>query len=224
MPIPFPLYAVQSILSAAKWPRKAGVFDRPEVSGDVAGHAWAMMVQMSVGIGAGRAYVACQLLTQFLPNRDWTTEKWDDMMAKLDPTNAVSKSPQVWPWDTIVAEDVRELFVGSVPWDDLMSSDTIPVAVTRCSQGLVYGLLREDDARHALEAERTQYAIVAREAVRYGVSIPTSLPWPDNDSFFRRLGQLVELYQSSNGPLPHPDASLLATAAVRQRNLSRYND
>jgi len=71
--------------------------------------------------------------------------------------------------------------------------------------------------KRALDEDRVQYLMVAPEATKHGLNIPTSPPFPDNDSYFQWTEETVRAFEQRAGALPLPPPRLLAAGVVRAR-------
>ncbi len=216
----YPEYLVGSALGATGWPRKTSLFGPKGVDGSVLGHTVTQMVQVSVALGAGRPFIASQLLTQMFGVAGPARDPWEHLLRTFDPTGTVLGHPQSPPWGAILHQEAG-MFVGFIPWKDVLSKETLTLLFARFNQGLIYGLTHPESASEALDAERFEYAAGAPEAVRAGAHIPLTPPWPDNDAYFAWIEETVRAYERTTQPLPQPDLDLLKMPVVRGRLSSR---
>jgi hypothetical protein len=217
----YPVYFIVSTLKAMGWPRKNGLFARSGVAGDALRGAWRGMVQASMGLGAGRPSLACRLLTKLFTRRDWTRESGDDLISALDPAKYLAPQTDSLPWDEVVQKylDVTPDFI---PWSQVTAEEIVNIWIPQCAAGLIYGLAHPSAVGAALERDRATYASNAPELIKYGLNIPPTPPFPDNESFFQWAEQTVHAHEARFGSLPQPAQQLMAAAVVRARGAGSH--
>lgn len=212
----FHAYFLFSSLESAGWPRKTSLFGAEGVPAEVLDAVWLTTVQAATGLGAGRPYRACQIITQlFTP--DWKTVNGDDWLAELDPAKIVHKRSDVQPWEALISATRPSLPSGFLKWKLLIKSNFFDYATVNFSHGLLFGLLHPVESGDALSAERARYRTDAPGMVKAGLDIPLEPAWADNAAYFAWLEQTVAEYEEKVGLLPPPAAPLLAAAAVQSR-------
>ncbi len=217
MALSFPVYCIVSSLQSMGWPRKKSLFGSVGVPGGVLRAVWAGMVQISVGVAAGRPFRACQLLTQMF-NRDWSSEPGEKFLADLDPVRTINEIPGTPPWEVIAHRELQVIPPDEfIIWKDLLGSSAHDLWMANCATGLIYGLAHPGDAARALEADRSEYRSNAPGWIKAGLNIPVQPSWPDNESYYQWIEKIVEAYERASGRLPAPADALLKAAAVRSR-------
>jgi hypothetical protein len=218
--ITFPAYFIVSALQAMSWPRKKGFLRRAVVAGPAVSGAYTGMVQASMGLGAGRPFLACQLLTDLLSGGYWASAPVDTLIATLDPSSRVHQQPRTMPWEVIVLIEMEPTYKSDfIPWDSLFGRETLTVASVRSSEALTYGLVHPAEVGAALDTDRAQYVARAPEMIQYGLNISAKPTFSDNESYFQWTEQTVRAYEARCGQLPQPAPQLLAAAVVHARGL-----
>ncbi len=214
--LPYPAHFIIALLSAMSWPRKTGLLGKKTVAGAALNGAWAGMAQAAMGLGAGRPLVACQLITKLFSRRDWTQGSGDELLAGLDPAKQIAPQAGDPPWEALVRKYL-EVTPPRVPWDQLFTPDLVNVWTAQCAAGLIYGLAHAADVGRALDQDRARYTAEAPEAIRHGLNVPATPPFPDNEAFYRWAEQTVRSYEARTGQLQQPAPQLLMAAVVRER-------
>ena len=212
----YPAYFINSLLTSMGWPRRKGLLGRSGVEGIALGSAWTAVTQSAMGFGAGRPVLACQLLAHVLPQKDWSADSVDDFFTRTDPVKTIQTVPGSLPWETLVQPEIQ-IMQTFIPWNDVVSQEMFDVLTGRFVGGLVYGLMHPTEVHRALDTDRTRYATGAPEAVKHGLHIPVTPPFPDNESYFQWLEQTVRAFERRAGQLTPSPPQLLAARAVRVR-------
>lgn len=212
------LYALVGMLESMGWPRKAGFLGRKAVVNtailDQAAH---QVVQIGVGLGAGRPAVAVRVLSDAFGARDWSTANATELIDELDLNQLIQGHANQRPWKTISPPSVAEMGKTSIPWEWLGEPEIAIQYAGVFVQGIIWGLLYPAEAEKALDSDRVDYEQRAPEWQKAGLEIESQYMWQTNEDFYKYCEEVVNNFESERRPLVTSAAELQAEPRVARR-------
>jgi hypothetical protein len=217
MRIHYSTYFIMSSLSTMDYPRKKSFLGKPGVPGPVLSAVVNEAAKASVAIGAGRPFIACQLLTQCFRGRDWDVQSGDDLFADIDPMSLIAEHEEDLPWEALTQDAVKNFGDRFITIRDLEKQEAFNVWLGRCTYALIYGLVHFEEAAMELESDRLRYSSGAQVMKRAGLDFPETPLHPNIESYFQWVEQPVLSFQAEHGQLPQPPLPLLKSKIVGAR-------
>ena len=197
------------------WPRRTGLRRTEVVSGLALQSALEQMVQAAITLGAGRPYIAAQMLTKSLPRTNMNKKHVDEFIAELDHHRRIITSRKP-PWAVLAGGLVPDISA-NLRWEDLGWNTIQNPWTSAMNRGLVWGLLHHEAACQAFEDETKTYRAGSADAIRSGLAIPAASPFPTLDSRFEHVEGIVRSFERRFGRLPDPAQDIMSAPAFKGR-------
>ena len=214
----FAAYCLAGLLRSMGWPHTSGFLRRREVvDPSVVDVAAVQMVQIGVGLGAGKPHLAIRFIADAFQDREWSADGAEELLDFLDVSKQVADAPDQPPWRTIAPSPLATIRQEPIPWEWLGRSELTADHLGSLAQGVFWGFLHPLEAERALDADRASYEERAPEARKRGLEVSPDYAWSTNEDFYRNAEELVANFEAERRPLADAPPQLLAEPRVSQR-------
>jgi len=199
-------------------PHTSGFLRRREVVDPlVVDVAAVQMVQIGVGLGAGKPHLAIRFIADAFQDREWSADGAEELLDFLDVSERVADAPDQPPWRTIAPLPLATIRQEPIPWEWLGRSELAADHLGSLAQGVFWGFLHPSEAERALDADRASYEEGAPYARKRGLEVSPDYPWPTNEDFHRQAEELLSSFEAERRPLADVPPELLAEPRVARR-------
>ena len=185
-----------NMLSAAGWPRRAGLFRREVVNSLVADSLAKVLLDAGMAIGAQDVPLACSLIAEtFSEREDWGV----DLDETLQRQYLEGRDPLA-----SYGEEVPAKLISSSAFQSIVAFDF--------AAALWHATCNPDEVSKALTANASGNRRTARRAIDAGMDVnPDQLP-SSAEGYLDLARELVGAYEATRGPIPDAPAPLIRLA------------
>lgn len=213
----FAFWFVSQQLRNMGWARSKGLFNKVHyVDATLLDVVVEGVVQIAVGLGAGRPDLGVALLADIFADNPWTTESIDGLIQMLEKGEAdIADAPNLFPWKALYKNEHRiAAHAKDFQWQDLGDPTINTVWTLVIAKGVFWGLTHDRDMPEVFTRVKEDYERTAREAIPDGLGVPPQLPWKTLDDFYEYCNEVVSAFESTQHSLPEAPATLMATPII----------
>lgn len=213
----FGYYFVKSLLRAAGWPRKQGLFKREGYDTAIMDAAIDQMVDWAASLGAGRPSLALRIIAEMFRDRNWESDGAPQIRSFIGAAReSWDSAPNAAPRQVVQPIRLAKAFGASISTKDFQDARLRVALEQNVLEALLWGLANPDRFAtwYAGAAQRLQSSLNHMRSS--GLAIDAL---PSMAEFFDQSEEIIRNYERDIAPLPTIPEKLLSDARALGLNV-----